>query len=119
MKNWKKDVIFNKESELVMRLQDKEKRNFEIMEIVNYDAQPGENSTLYKTHKPDIPVRLFTTVCNTAIETLSRFIESICAPLTSNLPNIIKETSHLLDLIDINKSSLPDKLILVSFDIIN
>ena len=95
------------------------KTNFKIMEIVNYDAQPGENSTLYKTYKPDIPVRLFTTVCNTAIENISRFIESICAPLTSNLPNIIKETSHLLDLIDINKSSLPDKLILVSFDIIN
>ena len=51
---------------------------------------------------------------------MSRFIESICAPLTSILPNIIKDTSHLLDLIDeINKSSLPDKLILVSFDIIN
>ena len=40
--------------------------------------------------------------------------------LTLNLPNIIKDASHLLDLIDaINKSSLPDRLILVSFDIIN
>ena len=40
--------------------------------------------------------------------------------LTSNLPNIIKDKSHLLDLIDnINKSSLPDKLILVFFDIMN
>ena len=40
-------------------------------------------------------------------------------PLTSNLPNAIKDTSHSLDLIDdINKSSLPDQLILVSFDII-
>ena len=38
----------------------------------------------------------------------------------SNLPNTIKDTSHLLDLIDdINKSSLPDKLILASFDIVN
>ena len=33
---------------------------------------------------------------------------------------MIKDTSRLLDLIDdINKNSLPDKLILVSFDIIN
>ena len=88
--------------------------------IVNYDAQPGKNSTLYKTHKPDIPVRILTTGCNISIENLSRFIETICAPLTSNLSNMMKDTSHLLDLIDdINKSSLPDKLILVSFDIIN
>ena len=88
--------------------------------IANYDAQPGKNSTLYKTHKPDIPVRLLTTGCNTAIENVSRFIESICTPLKSNLSNIIKYASHLLDLIDdINKSSLPDKLILVSFDITN
>ena len=85
-------------------------------------TQPGTNSTLYKTHKLDIPVRLLTTRvgCNTAIENLSRFIGSICAPLTSNLPNMIKDTSRLLDLIDdINESSLPDNLILVSFDIIS
>ena len=37
-----------------------------------------------------------------------------CAPLTSNLPNKMKNKSHLLDLSDdIDKSSLPDKLILV------
>lgn len=35
--------------------------------IVNYDARPGKNSTLYKTHKPDIPITLLTTGCNTAI----------------------------------------------------
>ena len=41
---------------------------------------------------------------------LCRFIENICAPLTS----------HLLDLIDdISKSSLPDKLILALLDIVN
>ena len=88
--------------------------------IINYEAQPGKNSTLYKTHKPDIPVRLLTAGYNTAIENLSRFIESTCAPLAPDLPNMIKDTSHLLNLIDdINKCSLPDKLILVSFDIIN
>ena len=43
------------------------------------------------------------------IENLFRFIESICASLTLNLPNMIRDTLHLLDLIDdINKSSLPD-----------
>ena len=88
--------------------------------IVNYDVKPGKNSALYKSCTSGIPVKLLTTGCNTAIEDLSRFIESISAPLTSNQPNIIEDTSHLLDLIDdINKSSLPDKLILVLFDIIH
>ena len=124
LKNWRKDVLFNKESELVMRLQDKGNR-FVIVDkgadkikakqqitrssfqelnydptkehikkveqcsekwfrkkeiskewkeyIVKYDAQPGKNSTLYKTRKPDIPVRLLTLGYNTAIENLSRF----------------------------------------------
>ena len=31
--------------------------------IINYDAQPGKNPTLFKAHKPDIPVRLLTTGC--------------------------------------------------------
>ena len=86
--------------------------------IVNYDTQPAKNSTLYKTNKSDILVRLLTTGRNPAIENLSRLIENICAPLASNLPNILKDTSHFLDLInDIKKNSLPD--ILVLFDIIN
>ena len=124
LKNWRKDVLFNKEFELVMRLQDKGNR-FVIVDkgadkikakqqitrssfqelnydptkkhikkveqcsekwfrkkeiskewkeyIVKYDAQPGKNSTLCKTHKPDIPVRLLTLGYNTAIENLSRF----------------------------------------------
>ena len=55
--------------------------------IVNYDKQPAKNSTLYKTNKSDILVRLLTTGRNPAIENLSRFIENICAPLASNLPN--------------------------------
>ena len=64
---------------------------------VDYDSQPGKNFTLYITHKPGMSVRLLT-----------------CAPLTSNLPNKMKNKSHLLDLSDdIDKSSLPDKLILV------
>ena len=85
--------------------------------IVNYDAQPGKNSTLYKSHKPEI---LLTIGRNSAIQNWSRFLESICTPLTSNLSNISKDTSHLVDLIDhISKSSLPDNLILVSLDIAN
>ena len=127
LKDWRKNVLFNKESDKVMRLQDKgnrfiivdkqtdhekadeqiERSSFlkidydpttlhidkvkewatkwisrnEISKewakyIVNENAVPGKNSTLYKTHKPNNPVRLLTTGCNTAIENLSRFYRS-------------------------------------------
>ena len=36
--------------------------------VINENAKPGVNSTLYKTHKPNNPVRLLTSGCNTAIE---------------------------------------------------
>ena len=84
------------------------------------NAVPGKNSTLYKTHKPNNPVRLSTTGCNTAIENLSRFIEVVCAPLTNNIETRIRDTSHLLDIIDeLNSERIPDNTILVSFDLIN
>ena len=69
--------------------------------IVNENAVPGKNgTTLHKTHKPNSPVRLLITGCNTAIENLSRFIEVVCAPLTNNIEIKISDTSHLLDIID-------------------
>ena len=68
--------------------------------IVNEDTVTGKNSALYKTHKPNNPVRLSTTGCNTAIENLSRFIEGVCAPLTNNIETSIRDTSHLLDIIE-------------------
>ena len=65
-------------------------------------------------------MRLLTTGCNTAIENLSRFLEVHTAPLTTNLPSRIKDTGHLLELIDqINSGGLPDDLILVSLDVVN
>ena len=84
------------------------------------NAVPGKNSALYQTHKPSNPVRLLATGCNTAIENLSRFIEVVCAPLTNNIKTRIRDTSHLLDIIDeLNSENIPDNTILVSFDIIN
>ena len=84
------------------------------------NAVPGKNSTLYKTHKLNNPVCLLTTGCNTAIENLLRFIEVVCAPLTNNIETRIRDTSHLLDIIDeLNSERIPDNTILVSFDIIN
>ena len=171
LKDWRKNILFNKDLDKVMRLQDKgnrfiivdkqtdcEKANEQIERssflkidydpttlhinkvkdwtnkwisrneiskewakyIVNVNAVPGKNSTLYKTHKPNNPVRLLTTGCNTAIENLSRFIEVVCAPLTNNIETRIRDTSHLLDIIDeLNSERIPDNTILVSFDIIN
>ena len=88
--------------------------------IINVNAVPGKNSALYKIHKPNNPVRLLTTGCNTAIENLLRFIEVVCAPLTNNIETRIRDTSHLLDIIDeLNSERIPDNTILVSFDIIN
>ena len=171
LKDWRKNVLFNKDSDKVMRLQNKgnkfiivdkqtdcEKANEQIERssflkidydpttlhinkvkdwtnkwisrneiskewakyIVNVNAVPGKNNILYKTHKPNNPVRLLTTGCNTAIENLSRFIEVVCAPLTNNIETRIRDTSHLLDIIDdINSEMIPDNKILVSFDIVN
>ena len=171
LKAWRKNVLFNKDSDKVMRLQDKgnrfiivdkqtdcEKANEQIERssflkidydpttlhinkvkdwtnkwisrneiskewakyIVNVNAVPGKNNILYKTHKPNNPVRLLTTGCNTAIENLSRFIEVVCAPLTNNIETRIRDTSHLLDIIDeLNLEKIPDNIILVSFDIVN
>ena len=68
--------------------------------IINEDAEPGKIPTLYKTHKQGDPVRLLTMGYNTAIENLSRFIENVCAPLTENMRYKIRNTSHLLDIIE-------------------
>ena len=47
-----------------------------------------------------MPVRLLTSGCNTAIENLSRFIEILSSPLTEVMQCRLKDTSHLLDIID-------------------
>ena len=67
-----------------------------------------------------MPVRLLTSGCNTAIENLSRFIEIICSPLTEVMQCRIKDTSHLLDIIDtLNDQSMSNHTKLVSLDIVN
>ena len=72
----------------------------------------------YIKYKEGYPIRLLTTDCNTAIENLSRFIEKICVLLTNNIDARIKDTEHLLQIIDnINANELPNDTILVSFDI--
>ena len=49
-----------------------------------------------------------------------RFIEVVCAPLTKNIETRIRDTSHLVDIIDeLNSETIPDNKVLVSFDIVN
>ena len=67
-----------------------------------------------------MPVRLLISGCNTAIENLSRFIEIICSPLTEVMQSRIKDTSHLLDIIDtLNEQAISHHTKLVSLDIVN
>ena len=88
--------------------------------IISEKANPGKNATLYKTHKTGIPVRLLTSGCNSPIENLSRFIENVCAPLRESMRSRVKNTDHLLDIIDsLNDKQFPENTILVSFDVVN
>ena len=84
--------------------------------IINEKANPGKNATLYKTHKTGIPVRLLTSGCNTPIENLSRFIENVCAPLTESMKSRIKNTDHLVQIIDnLNEKGIPENTIILMY----
>ena len=83
----------------------------------------GKMYGLIKTHKNDNPARIITSGCNTAIESLSIFVEKVLYDIAGNLPSRIKDTAHMLDIIDeidpINCPSLPNSSILVGFDIVS
>ena len=68
--------------------------------IVNDDAHPAKNKPLYKTHKNGTPVRLLTSGNGSATENLSLYVEKICGPLANNLRSNIKDTGHMLEIID-------------------
>ena len=73
-----------------------------------------------KTHKADNPARVITGGCNTAVEHLSIFVEKVLYGIASELPSRIKDTNHMLDIIDdLNNLNLHPESVLVSFDIIN
>ena len=74
----------------------------------------------YKTHKPNIPVRLLTMGCNTAVENLAIFVEKHCGKLTENIPTKANGSYHPIDIFEArNAKGIPDHGILVSFDIVN
>ena len=88
--------------------------------IVNKDAKPAKNKPLYKTHKNDIPVRLLTSGNGSATENLSLYVEKKCSVLAQSLKSRIKDTGHMLSIIDeINNKGLPSEALLVSLDVEN
>ena len=55
--------------------------------IINPNARPGKNSTLYRTHRSYIPARLLTARRNTVTANLTLYFEKHCAKLTENIPS--------------------------------
>ena len=75
---------------------------------------------LVKTHKVDNPVRIITSGFNTAVENLSIFVEKVLYKEVERVSSRIKDTSHMLDIIDnLNDSDMPENSVLVSFHVVN
>ena len=73
-----------------------------------------------KTQKVNNPARVITSGCNTAVESLSIYIEHVLFELSESMPSRIKDSNHLVDITDnINSMFLPANAILVTFDIVN
>ena len=88
--------------------------------IAKEDARPAKNNPLYKTHKNGIPVRLLTSGNGSATENLSLYVERKCAPLACKLKSRIRDTGHMLEIIDeLNMNGIPEEAMLVSLDIEN
>ena len=68
------------------------------------------------THKTDNPTRVITTRCNTALVHLSIFAQKVLDGIARELSPRIKNTNHMLDVIDPLNNS---ESVLVSYDILN
>ena len=73
-----------------------------------------------RTHKADNPARVITSECNTAVEHLSIFFKKVLYGIPSELSSRIKDTNHVLGIIDdLNNLNLYPESVLMRFDIIN
>ena len=80
----------------------------------------GKMYGLVKTHKVNNPVRIITSGSNKVVENLSIFVEKILYKEVERIPSRIKDTSHMLDIIDnLNDSDLLENFLLVSFNVVN
>ena len=88
--------------------------------ITPHNSRPGKMYGSIKTYKTHNTARVITSGCNTAVEHFSIFVEKVLYGVASELPPRIKNTNHMLDIIDdTNNSNLYRDSVLVSFDIIN
>ena len=67
--------------------------------ITPINSTPGKMYELVKAHNVNNPVRVITSGCNTAIESLSVYIEPALFELSESMPSRIKDSNHLLDII--------------------
>ena len=89
--------------------------------VNNQKAKPGVAFGNVKTHKEGNPLRLITSCCGTPIENLSAFTEFYLQPLARKLPSFIKDTTDLLNRIEVinNSGPFPEGTLLVSWDVVS
>ena len=68
--------------------------NKQKMFITSVNSTPGKMYGLVKTPKVNNPVRVITSGCNTAIESLSIYIEHVLFELSETMPSRIKDSNH-------------------------
>ena len=60
----------------------------------------GEMYGNFKARKENNPLRVMKSGCNTSVENLSIFVENVLFKLESELSSRIKDTCHMLEIID-------------------
>ena len=55
---------------------------------------------LPKIHKPGNPGRPIVSACNFATDLLATYLDMITKPLVENLPSYVKDTNHMLDIVE-------------------
>ena len=85
-------------------------------DFISWDSHSaGKMYGLVKTHKANNPVRIITSGCSTAVENLSIFVEKVLYKEVEIIPSRIKDTSHMLDIIDnLNDSNFPENSVFIS-----
>ena len=73
-----------------------------------------------KSHKINNPFGILTSGCNRAVENLSTFAEKVLYKEIERIPCRIRNTSHILDIIDnLDDSELPENSPLTNFHVVN
>ena len=89
-------------------------------DFISCDSPSASKMYVLLKTKANNPVRIITSGCNTTVENLSIFLEKVLYKEVERIPSRIKDTGHILDIIDnLNDSDLPENSVLVSFDVVN